>query len=360
MKPEDVQGRMSSWFAEQLPHANNVKVDGLDHLDVGHSAEMIALSLSWREASAEHRQEVVVRLRPPEPGLLEPYDLQRQVDVLRGLAPTQVRAPRAMWIEKSPAVLGRPFFVMERAEGEVYEREVPEEFGPERVRRMTESFVDELAAIHLVDLHATGLRQLGDGRSYLDRELGRWEADMRRVKRGRLPAMERLVAELRAQKPEPSPRVTLVHGDAKPGNFAFVNDQVSAVFDWELADVGDPLADVGYAEMLWAMPIGLTSRPGSLTTDEFVARYEALSGITVVNRQWYRALQAYKLAVIMLLGTMLFDAGHSDDLRLAEMSLGVELVTQAGLHDLGIDETLEAGPVAPRHERIHEVQSRAT
>ena len=83
-------------------------------------------------------------MRPPEPGLLEPYDLPRQFDVLRALEGTAVRAPRALWLEPSGDVLGRPFFVMERVDGEIYERDVPRTIAPERVRRMTETALTAL------------------------------------------------------------------------------------------------------------------------------------------------------------------------------------------------------------------------
>jgi aminoglycoside phosphotransferase (APT) family kinase protein len=353
---DEVCQRLSTWFARRL-NDPGVRIDGLDRVDVGHSAEMMSLSVVSPRDGVEQRRDVVVRLRPREPGLLEPYDLQRQFDILQALEPTDVKAPRAIFMEPSSDVLGRPFFVMERAAGEVYEQEVPQGIGPAQARRMTEGFVDELARIHLVDLDTTGLRQLGSGRDYLDRELDRWESDMRRVQRGPLPALERLLFELRRAQPDSCPTVTLVHGDAKPGNFAFVGDQVSAVFDWELTDVGDPLADVGYAEVLWALPVGLNNRPGSLTADELVSRYEERTGIGVENREWYRALQAYKLGVIMLLGSMLFDCRQSDDLRLSDMSYGIPLMTGAGLHDLGVEEVLESGPIAPRRERVQEVRA---
>ena len=87
------------------------------------------------------------------------------------------------------------------------------------------------------------------GRStFLDRELARWTGEMERVQRGSLPALERLAQELRSAKPGPCPRITLVHSDPRPGKCAFVGEQMSSAFDWELADVGDPLADVGYLE----------------------------------------------------------------------------------------------------------------
>ena len=122
-----------------------------------------------------------------------------------------------------------------------------------------------------------------------------------------------------------------MHGDAKPGNFAFVDGEVSAVFDWELTDVGDPLADIGYLELMWAYPVGITSRPTAPAIDDVLARYEERSGITLEHRPWYRALQAYKTAVILLVGSMLFEAGHTDDMRNLEMALGIDMTTQPGL-----------------------------
>ena len=166
-----------------------------------------------------------------------------------------------------------------------------------------------------------------------------------------------MIAELRSQRPEPSPDHTLVHGDAKPGNFAFVGDQVSAVFDWEMTDVGDPLADIGYLELMWAYPVGITSRPTAPSIDEILARYEERSGITLHHRPWYRAFQAYKTAVILLVGAMLFEDGHTDDMRCFEMSLGIDFTTQPGLQDLGVTDELEAGPVIPSDQRIAEAQA---
>lgn len=251
------------------------------------------------------------------------------------------------------------FFVMERLDGEVWEQQrIPAEMeNSGSLRRMCESMVDQLAAIHLVDLEETGLGSLGDGTTFLDRELERWAAEMRRVQRGPLPAMERLLEELRKQQPEPCPTVTLVHGDPKPGNFAFIGDEVSAVFDWELTTVGDPLADVGYLELLWAMPVGITSKPSSLTVDEFVTRWEQRTGIAVQHRSWYLAMQVFKVDVIQLIASMLYDAGHWDDPRAIQMAMGIELMTPIGLNSLGVTDELPMGPIYPREERMQAAQA---
>src|SRR6476659_7578946 len=105
----DMPERLETWLRTQLPD-NDIRVEGLDRVEFGHSAEMLAFSIV---AGADSR-DVVLRLRPRPPALLEPYDLERQFTILRALESTPVSAPRALWLEDTGDVLGRPFFVMER------------------------------------------------------------------------------------------------------------------------------------------------------------------------------------------------------------------------------------------------------
>jgi aminoglycoside phosphotransferase (APT) family kinase protein len=124
-----------------------------------------------------------------------------------------------------------------------------------------------------------------------------------------------------------------------------------------LATIGDPLADIGWVELLWAAPVGLPFTPGALTIDEVIERYEELTGIPVRHREWYRVFQMLKTAVIMLSGSMLFDRGESDDLRLADMGLYVSYYTDRAFAEFDIDADMESGPVAPRPERIDAVRA---
>ena len=354
----NVAERLTAWLHTQLPDAHDVRVEGLDRVNFGHSAEMMLLTVVTRRGDQDVRQDVVLRLRPKPPALLEPYDLARQFTILRALEDTAVRVPRALWLEETGEVLGRPFFVMERVGGDVYEMQSPD-VADQTVVRMCQSLAEQLAAIHSVDLKQTGLDALDHGNAHLDRELNRWADEMHRVKRASLPALERLLQALRDSKPQPCPRVTLVHGDAKPGNFAFTDGDVSAVFDWEMATVGDPLTDIGWLELLWMQPVGITSHSAALTIDALLAHYETTSGIRLQNRSWYRAFNAYKMAVICLIGAMLIDGGHSDDEKLLLAAYGTSLMTKVGLSELGIDEPLDDGPVLPREERILQVQAQS-
>jgi aminoglycoside phosphotransferase (APT) family kinase protein len=357
MSDNDVSVNLAAWLRTQLPDADDVVVDGLGQLDMGHSAEMLLLTVGWRTHEISHEQDVVVRICPPSPGLLEPYDVRRQFDILSALEETPVRAPRALWIEESGDVLGRPFYVMERLAGRAYEREIPPHLKdtPDAIARMSEHIFDQLAAMHQVDIGVPSLRALGSGVGYVDRELDHWEGQLERWKRGTLPAMERLISELRRTKPEQNSDITLVHGDPKPGNFAFVGEEVTAVFDWEMATVGDPLADLGWAEMTWRITPFVAGLPPA-HFDELLARYEQQTGITVHHREWYAAFQAFKMATIQLVAAMLFDQGFSDDLRFAGMAYAVPMVTNLGLQALGIGEELEPGPVRPRKERLDTVR----
>ena len=351
---EDVGQRLTTWLSTQLPEADDVRIEGLDRVTFGHSAEMMVLTIVTGAGDTEDRRDVVLRLRPKPPALLEPYDLARQFDILRALESTPVRVPRALWLEESGDVLGRPFFIMERVAGDVYEMEAPAA-DDDTVRAMCRSLIEQLAAIHSVDVQATGLGSLDDGGSHLDRELGHWAAEMDRVKRGTLPALERLLQGLHDTKPAPSAQISLVHGDAKPGNFAFIGGQVSAVFDWEMTTVGDPLTDIGWLELLWMQPVGITSHPAALTIDDLIAHYEAVAGTPVQNRPWYRAFNAFKMAVICLIGAMLVEDGHSDDQKLVLAAYGTAMLTGVGLAELGIEEQLDDGPVMPSEARMQEV-----
>ena len=223
---------------------------------------------------------------------------------------------------------------------------------------MCHSMIEQIAAIHMVDVRSVGLESLGDGSDHVERELDHWESEIHRVKRGPLPALERLVAELRATMPSRRSRPTLVHGDAKPGNYGFVDHDVRVVYDWEMATVGEPMTDLGWAEVTWSMPGSLLSLPGAPSADEMIARYAELTGVTPSDRAWYRAFQCLKMTTIMLVAASMFESGATDDLRFAMMGYGVAFTTPMGLAELGVDEKLESGPVQPSAQRMAAAQAR--
>jgi aminoglycoside phosphotransferase (APT) family kinase protein len=117
------------------------------------------------------------------------------------------------------------------------------------------------------------------------------------------------------------------------------------------------MTDIGYLELLWRMPVGIPSHDAALSIDDVIAHYVAASGFAVANREWYRAFNAFKLAVINLIGSRLFDDGVTDDQRFMLNAYGIPLFTQMGLADLGVTEQLEDGPVMPSEERMKKAQA---
>src|SRR5437763_14590926 len=161
---------------------------------------------------------------------------------------------------------------------------------PEERRRISEELIDSLVAMHACDWHACGLEGFGKPTGSLDRQLrrfgGLWEINKTRE----LPLVQEVGEWLAANKPE-SPPATIVHGDYRLGNTMFANDvpaRLIAIFDWEMATIGDPLADLGYMTATWAEPprdgedrkatmfdlMSVTHAEGFMTRDELVMHYE--------------------------------------------------------------------------------------
>jgi aminoglycoside phosphotransferase (APT) family kinase protein len=347
---DQTTAKLAAWFATQVG-VDHVAIEDFAGVPAGHSAETLRLTLVWDDG-APQREEVVLRVRPQPPSLLEPYDLRKQYEIMRALESTPVRAPRVLWYDETGDVFGREFLVMAYAPGVAYERHIPDELtnDPARVRRMSEELVDELAAIHSVDPATLGF--LGDGRDFIAEQIAFWGGEMRRVQRGPLPALESLLAALEANVPPRSDAIALVHGDAKPGNFAFVGSELTASFDWEMSFLGDPMADVAYAQVTWELPGMFTTLPSSLSIDELVTRYEQQSGIATHDLVWHRSFQRFKLGVIMLIASMLFDSGESDDPRFSMMGRVVAMYTTPAFADLGLDNVEDQGAVMARPERL--------
>jgi aminoglycoside phosphotransferase (APT) family kinase protein len=272
-------------------------------------------------------RELVLR-RPPR-GPLPPsaHDVLREARLLRALEPTAARVPRVLAVGDDPAIIGAPFYVMERVAGEVVTSSLPAALdGIGERRRIGEELVDALVEVHAVDWRACGLEGFSTRpERYLERQLrrfgGLWEHNRTRE----IAAVERVGAWLHEHLP-PSPAPTIVHGDYRLGNVMLAPRapaRVVAVFDWEMATIGDPLADVGYLCALWVQrddpPLGMfelsstTRLAGFPTRAELVARYERRSGRSMTDIRWYRTLALWKAVVFMEGNYRRALAGSTDD-----------------------------------------------
>jgi aminoglycoside phosphotransferase (APT) family kinase protein len=278
--------------------------------------------------------ELVLR-RPPR-GPLPPsaHDVLREARVLSALA-GRARVPRVLAVCEDAAMIGAPFYVMEHVEGEVITKVLPSALeSTEDRRRIGEELVDALVEVHGVDWCAAGLEGFGKPTGYLERQLrrflGLWEHNRTRE----IPAVEAVAGWLRDHLPESGP-ATVVHGDYRLGNAMFAPEspaRLSAIFDWEMATIGDPLADVGYLSAMWVDRddpphmfelSSVTRGDGFLTREELIARYEERSGRSMTDIRWYRTLALWKSIVFMEGNYKRAVSGATDDPYLKGFGEGV-------------------------------------
>jgi aminoglycoside phosphotransferase (APT) family kinase protein len=286
--------------------------------------------------------EFIVR-RPPRPPVPpSAHDVLREARVIHALE-GRARVPRVLAVCDDEAVIGAPFFVMERVEGEVVTTEVPRALASdEERRRIGEELVDALVELHAVDFREAGLEGFGKPTGYLERQvrrfLGLWEINRTRE----IPAVESVAAWLTEHMPQSGP-ATIVHGDYRLGNTMYAAGapaRLVAILDWEMATIGDPLADLGYLCTLWTdrtdPPLGMfeltgvTREPGFPLRADLVARYEERSGRSMTDIRWYQTLALWKSIVFMEGNYKRAVSGATDDPFLKRFGDGViELANRA-------------------------------
>ncbi len=289
-------------------------------------------------------QERMVLRRPPRPPLPpSAHDVLREARLLSALEGTDARTPRVLATCEDESVLaGVPFYVMEEVHGSVITSDIPVTLDnpPER-GRIGEELVDALAEIHAVDWRAAGLEGFGKPSGYLERQLRRFHGLWEHNKTRELEVVSEVGQWLADNLPD-SGESTIVHGDYRLGNLMVAGDapaRLVSVFDWELATIGDPLADVGYLTVTWAQAgdpdelafgslSAATRREGFPTRDGLVARYEELTGRSVAALNWYQALALWKAAVFMEGNYKRFVAGSTDDEYLGLFDEGVPALAE--------------------------------
>jgi aminoglycoside phosphotransferase (APT) family kinase protein len=284
-------------------------------------------------------------LRRPPRGPLPPsaHDVMREARVLRALE-GRARVPKVLAACDDPEVMGAPFYAMELVEGHVVTDAIPPELDTdEDRRRMGEELVDALVEVHAVDWSQTDLREgFGKPSGYLERQVRRFSGLWDHNKTRDIPAVERVATWLGDHLPE-SGDATIVHGDYRLGNVMLAPSapaRVSAIFDWEMTTLGDPLADLGYLCTLWVErddpPLGafelsgVTRQPGFLSREELVGRYEEQSGRSMTDIRWYQTLALWKSVVFMEGNYKRATSGATDDPFLKSFGEGVvELANRA-------------------------------
>jgi aminoglycoside phosphotransferase (APT) family kinase protein len=287
----------------------------------------------------------MVLRRPPRPPLPpSAHDVLREARLLRALGDTAARVPDVLAVCEDHATIGCPFYVMNYIEGEVIVASISEALDtPAERRRISDELIDALLEIHAVDWQAVGLEGFGKPTGYLERQLRRFKGLWEINKTREIPEVERVGSWLADHLPSSGP-ATIVHGDFRLGNTIFAAEppaRLLAVLDWEMATIGDPLADLGYLCMMWTDSNdpaggmrehlgGITRREGFPTREELISSYEQRTGRSMQDLRWYTTLALWKSIVFMEGNYKRAVSGSTDDPYLKQFADGVlELARQA-------------------------------
>ena len=282
--------------------------------------------------------EYVLRRKPFGPLLPSAHAVDREYRLLSALHPLGFPVPRPLALCGDPDVIGAIFYVMELAKGRPYANGALPEFDPTTRRRMYDQLIDTLADLHAIDPQAAELGDFGKPGNYFERQVARWTRQYRDSETDYIPEMERLIAFLPQTLPEQS-RTSIVHGDYRIDNAVFDGDgTLTAVLDWELATLGDPVADFSYLAMQWVMPADGGAGLGGLdlaglgipSLEEIAERYSEHSGVPVGGQlDWYFAYNLFRLAGIVQGIKKRLNDGTASHANAAEIAARVPMLARA-------------------------------
>ena len=271
-------------------------------------------------------RELVLR-RPPF-GKIAPgaHDMKREFRVLSKLWAHYGPAPRAYVYGEDPTVIGAPFVVMERCTGVVVRYRVPAAFAdvPDAEQRLATALIDALAELHRVDYAAAGLERLGRPEGFVARQLAGWKKRFALAGGAADATSAAILAALEATIPAPQ-ATAILHNDFKLDNCQFAPDDpdcVTAVFDWDMATLGDPLIDLGTTLCYWPDP---AIAPGTLPVEMhgdwpakqfLIDRYAARTGLDLAALDWYQAFAYWKNGIILQQLYHRYRQGGSTDPRM--------------------------------------------
>jgi len=285
-----------------------------------------AANLTYRVVAGD--TELVLRRAPLGEVARGGHDMAREYRVLSRLWRAFDPAPRAYYFCEDPAVMGKPFFVMERRHGYVIRNEWPPTWGddPAIRRHLGMELTATLAQLHLVDPAAVDLADLGRPDGFVARQVDGWSRRWEAARTRPVPDMETVARLLHDKIPVPQ-AATILHNDYKLDN-TMVDDRgdIVAVFDWDMSTRGDPLVDLGTFLAYWADPESPTfpifgeravAVGPYLRHEEILEIYAAKTGFDISGIRFYEGLALFRIAVIIEQIFARYQAGQTSDPRFA-------------------------------------------
>lgn len=322
------EGRVADYLRRTRPDLVGTGPIGFDQFPGG------AANLTYRAVT--ELGEFVLRRAPLGPTAAGGHDMAREHKVLSRLWQEFPEAPRSHLYCDDPTVMGKPFFMMERRHGHVVRDRWP--IGETLRRHVCEELVGALGRLHSVDPADVQLTDLGHPDGFVNRQVEGWSRRWEAAKTRDVPAMDEVATRLGESVPEPQ-AATILHNDFKLDN-TMIDDagDLVAVFDWDMATLGDPLVDLGTALAYWVDPDGPTAAVFAgrvqpltpyMTHEEVAARYAASTGFDIAGIDWYVALAYFRLAVILEQIYARYVRGQTSDDRFAAFAPGAPLLASA-------------------------------
>ena len=280
-------------------------------------------------------RELVLRRPPVGTKAVSAHDMKREFLIQSRLKPVYDLVPTVIALCEDHSILGSDFYVMDRIQGEIFRRDVPETLTKEDISVMAHSLVSGLAQLHSVN--ASVLNELNKGPGYVTRQVEGWSKRYRNALTDDVPDGEDVMRWLDANRPD-DVGSCIIHGDWRIDNMVFDLGQkkLVGVLDWELATVGDPLMDLGSALAYWIdkddepMFASLRRQPSHLdgmpTRREFIAKYLELSGRKCDDFTFYEVFGLFRLTVIIQQIWARYKAGQTTNPAFKGFGMGVNIL----------------------------------
>jgi aminoglycoside phosphotransferase (APT) family kinase protein len=280
-------------------------------------------------------RELVLRRPPVGTKAVSAHDMKREFLIQSRLKPVYDLVPTVIALCEDHSILGSDFYVMDRIQGEIFRRDVPETLTKEDISVMAHSLVSGLAQLHSVD--ASVLNELNKGPGYVTRQVEGWSKRYRNALTDDVPDGEDVMNWLLSNKPD-DVGSCIIHGDWRIDNMVFdlAQKKLVGVLDWELATVGDPLMDLGSALAYWIdkddepMFASLRRQPSHLdgmpTRKEFIAKYLELSGRKCDDFTFYEVFGLFRLTVIIQQIWARYKAGQTTNPAFKGFGMGVNIL----------------------------------
>jgi aminoglycoside phosphotransferase (APT) family kinase protein len=310
-----MERRIAAYLAQRMLDARDIVVDDFARIHGGSSQETYRFRARWRDGDGEIERRLILRREPPGGLVVAERDLEYAV--YRALESTAIPVPRAYFLELDPVWLDRPFFIMDLSPGQPGHPYRPGDPYLGHGETIGQQFWHHLGKLAAIDHRAVGLDRLRNGKAdghYWSRELDHWEAVLDAGEAIVEPIVRGALRWLRRNPPPETDTPSIVHGDYRSGNFLFTPDgTLSAILDWELCHVGDPLEDVAWAlDPFWPMT-------RHLPLEEGLAIWEKACGRTIDRAalDWWRLFAPLKACAIWTSAEASFDNGSSREMVIA-------------------------------------------